>query len=107
MSIRRILIVSIFFSFSAMWLMTGLARAEEEEKVNINTAAIEQLLNLKGIGQTKAEAIVNYRKEHGNFSKIEDLINVAGIGGATFEIIKDKITVEKETAEEKETTEEK
>lgn len=100
MSIRRVLVVSIFFSFITISLMAGLTQALEEENVNINTATIEELQNLPGIGQAKAEAIVNYREENGNFSKIDDLTNVPGIGDAIFESIKDKITVEEETSEE-------
>lgn len=61
------------------------------EKVSINKANKEDLMTLKGIGETKALAIINYRKEHGNFKSISELQNVKGIGKSIFEKIKDNI----------------
>ncbi len=61
--------------------------------ININTADESQLETLTGIGQTKAKDIISFRKEKGNFTKKEDLKNVSGIGDATYDKIKDKITV--------------
>jgi len=61
--------------------------------VNINTATLEQLDALPGIGPTFAQRIVDYRTEHGPFQSINDLMNVAGIGPTTFEKIKNLITV--------------
>ena len=48
-------------------------------------------MTLKGIGETKALAIINYRKEHGIFKSISELQNVKGIGKSIFEKIKDNI----------------
>ena len=61
------------------------------EKVSINKASKEDLMTLKGIGETKALAIINYRKERGNFKSISELQNVKGIGKSIFEKIKDNI----------------
>lgn len=61
------------------------------EKVSINKASKEDLMTLKGIGETKALAIINYRKEHGSFKSISELQNVKGIGKSIFEKIKDYI----------------
>lgn len=61
--------------------------------VNINTAGIEELTTLTGIGDVKAEAIIKYRNEVGRFKQKEDLLNIEGIGEALFEKIKDDITV--------------
>lgn len=61
--------------------------------ININTANAQQLGNLPNIGATKAEAIIVYRQQHGDFKKIEDIQNVTGIGASTFEKIKELITV--------------
>jgi competence protein ComEA len=61
-------------------------------KVNINTASQQELSSLKGIGEKKAIAIVEYRKQH-PFTKIEDIMKVKGIGKKLFEKIKDEIEV--------------
>jgi competence protein ComEA len=61
-------------------------------RVNINTASTEDLNALPGIGPTTAQAIVDYRLEHGPFAMIQDIQNVPGVGPATFENIKDYIT---------------
>lgn len=66
---------------------------EEDSLVSINEADIEKLQTLSGIGKSKAESIVAYRKENGDFKTIEDIKNVSGIGDSVFEKIKDKITV--------------
>ena len=64
------------------------------EKVNINTADKERLTSLKGIGESKAEAIISYREANGPFGDITDIMKVDGIGQKTFENIKDMICVE-------------
>ena len=61
--------------------------------VNINTATLEQLETLPGIGPVLAQSIIDYREEHGPFARIEDLRNVSGIGEKRFEDLKDKVTV--------------
>lgn len=62
-------------------------------KININTANIQELQKLNGIGQKKAELIVAYRQENGQFKKIEDLKQISGIGDKTFEALKDQLAV--------------
>lgn len=61
--------------------------------VNINTATLDQLISLPGIGSTKANAIITYRTDHGPFTQIDELLNVTGIGPATLENIKLLITL--------------
>jgi len=61
--------------------------------VNINTAGLEELESLPGIGPSIAQRIIDYREANGPFSKTADIVNVSGIGPATFEQIKDRITV--------------
>lgn len=65
----------------------------EQQKVNINTATIQELTTLTGVGESKAQAIIQYREDNGKFIKIEDIMNVSGIGEKAFEKIKDFITV--------------
>jgi competence protein ComEA len=61
--------------------------------ININTASADELDKLPGIGQTTAQRIIDYRTSNGPFATIEDIINVPGIGTATYDEIKDLITV--------------
>ncbi|TSA27285.1 hypothetical protein D4R71_02380 [bacterium] len=63
------------------------------EKININSASIEQLQNLSGIGEKKAQAIIDYRNEQGSFETIEEIMNVKGIGQGIFDKIKNSIEV--------------
>jgi len=63
-------------------------------RVNVNTATVNDLDALPGIGPTTAQTIVDYRLRHGPFQIIQDLQNVPGIGPATYDRIKDYITVE-------------
>ena len=62
-------------------------------RVNINTATVADLDNLPGIGPTTAQAIVDYRTQHGLFQAIQDIQNVPGIGPATYELIRDYINI--------------
>ena len=61
--------------------------------VNLNTATVEQLEALNGVGPAKAQAIVDYRKKNGNFKTVDDLNNVPGIGDKTLAKLKPEITV--------------
>ncbi|MDL2218876.1 ComEA family DNA-binding protein [Ruminococcaceae bacterium OttesenSCG-928-O06] len=61
--------------------------------VNANTASLEELTVLPGIGATRAEAIVAYREEHGPFQSVEELLQVPGIGAGVLEGIFDKLTI--------------
>lgn len=66
---------------------------KEDSKVNINTANQSELDSLPGIGPSIAQKIIDYREENGNFKNIEELQNVKGIGDAKYEEIKDRVTV--------------
>ena len=67
--------------------------AEVGDLLNINTATLDELNNLPGIGPTTAQNILDYRNENGPFAQIDDLLNVPGVGLTTFDNIKDLITV--------------
>lgn len=62
-------------------------------QVNINSASVKELSSLKGIGMKKAEAIVQYRKDNGDFKNVEDLTKVKGIGPKVLEKIKAEIVL--------------
>ena len=62
--------------------------------ININTATLEELMSINGLGEAKAKAIIKYREENGYFKIIDDLLNVSGIGEALFEKIKEYITTQ-------------
>ncbi len=71
----------------------GLAAAPAGGLVNINTATLEQLDALQGVGPSTAQKIIDYRTANGPFSSIDDIKNVSGIGDAKFAAMKDAITV--------------
>ena len=66
----------------------------KEGKVNINTATVEELKTLKGVGDKKAEAIIEYRKKNGSFKTKEDLMKVRGIGKKLFESFEERIVTQ-------------
>ena len=78
---------------------TEAAELEKEQQeaqsglVNLNTASAEELMTLTGIGESKAEAILSYREEHGGFEKPEELMEIPGIKEGVFEKIRDQVTV--------------
>jgi len=61
--------------------------------VNINTAGIEELVLIPGVGEATAEAVISFREQNGRYEKIEDIMKVAGIKQAKFETMKDFICV--------------
>ncbi len=69
------------------------SQTADDGLVNINTASLDELKKLPGIGDIKAEAIIAYREETGRFNSIEDIMNVSGIKDSSYEQIKDYIKV--------------
>jgi competence protein ComEA len=73
----------------AMWLaLSGLAMAA----VNINTATKEELTSLKGVGEKRAQDIIDYRTKNGNFKSVDDLEKVPGIGPGLMKQIRPQVT---------------
>ncbi len=78
---------------SEMQAGSTIIQGDSSGKVNLNTAGIEELMTIPGIGEAKANDIIAYRTEHGNFADVRDIMNIAGIKEGIFEKIKDSITV--------------
>lgn len=97
-----IIIISVFaLSMTSTFAETSsktdagkVATAQVASKININKATVEQLMEIKGIGESYAKRIVEYREKNGPFKNIEDITKVQGIGTKTFEKIKDLIIVD-------------
>src|SRR2546422_4533714 len=91
----------LVLALAALPLLPGTARGATSqapapsERLNINTAGVDELVALPGIGKAYAERIVEYRQKNGPFKKVEDILNVRGIGEKTFERINDRLTIGK------------
>lgn len=69
----------------------------DAERVNINTASLDELCTIPGIGETRANAIIAYREANGGFLSIADIMLVEGIGEGIYESISEYITIGEET----------
>lgn len=94
---KSIITLSLLLSFAIVVSQVNVFAEEAEktttQKVNINTASVDELTQLKGIGSAYAHAIIEYREAQGPFQALEDLMKVKGIGPKTFEAIKDDIEI--------------
>ncbi len=87
-------VVAPTFTVSSAASPSPLAARAPHDPVNLNTATVEELDKLPGIGPALAQRIVDYRNQNGPFKKVEEVKNVKGIGDALFDELKDLITVE-------------
>ena len=90
--VKRLFALSI--AIVVITVLAGPGWAEETEKININTATVEELVKLERVGPKYAARIIEYRETNGPFKQPEDIVKVKGIGPKTFEANKDRITVE-------------
>ena len=91
---KRIIVKNINDELSQEEVENEIQSIEADDgKININTADINKLKEIPGIGDVKANSIIMYRESNGNFKSIEDLKNVDGIGEKTFEKIKNNIKI--------------
>jgi competence protein ComEA len=74
-------------------ILSSVCAVAAMEKVNINTASVEQLMELDRVGAKYAQRIVEYREKYGPFQAPEDIMNVKGIGEKTWDANKDKIVI--------------
>jgi len=97
MSVRRMIATSLAVAM-AVFLAAGpapaAAKSAPTEKVNLNTATVEQLTALPGVGPTLAARIVEHREKAGPFGAPQELMNVKGIGEKNYEKIEQWLTVE-------------
>lgn len=94
--IRLLVFLSILFSLVVVPIISQAGESTKSEpaaKININTATVSDLMKLPGIGKVKAQAIVNYRKEHGPFKELSEIKKVKGIGDGIYKKVADKITL--------------
>ena len=75
-------------------MISSEADSVDEVQVNINTATIDELTQLNGIGEKKAQLILDYREQNGLFMTKEDLMNISGIGEKTFDSLEPYITID-------------
>jgi competence protein ComEA len=90
------LVLAAFVTLAILAVPATVSGATGEEKavrININTAGVEELASLPGIGPSYAKRIVDFREKNGPYKKVDDLLNVQGIGEKTLEKIRDKVTV--------------
>jgi len=86
------MIRKLFLSvYIALVLSAGFAFAGD--KVNVNTATVEQLQSIKGVGAKTANAIIMYRKNNGEFKAVDELVNVKGIGQKKVTKLADQVSV--------------
>ena len=100
-------VLFIFLGGMFLFIPATDAFATTEKMVNINTASVEELATLKGIGDKIAQRIIDYRKTNGPFKKIEDIMNVKGIREKTYNGFKNQITVGSVTGSSGEKVEDK
>ena len=91
-----LLLSSVLLTTSVNLAIAGSAKSNVSQKhmtkVNLNTASLEQLVSLPGVGEKKATAIIEYRTKNGKFKSVEDLMNVKGVGKKMLDKLKGQIT---------------
>ncbi len=90
---QRTIAASLGVLLAALWLLTAEPGVGESQSVNINKASVAELSTINGIGPAKAQAIVEYREEHGGFTSVDDLTLVRGIGNKMLENLRPHVTV--------------
>lgn len=84
-------------SFAALWLLLAVLAVQPaaggEKPIDINKAPVSELVKINGIGNAKAQAIVDYREKNGSFKSVDELTLVRGIGDKTLEHLRPQVTV--------------
>jgi len=93
MKLAWICLVCLGLTLTPVSALAQKGKAASTEKVNLNTASIEQLQTLPGVGPAIAKKILEHRSKIGKFAKIEELLNVKGIGEKKFQKMKDRLVI--------------
>lgn len=93
MKLACALLVCLSLALTPAALLAQKAKSASTEKVNLNTATVEQLQTLPGVGPAMAKRIIEHRTKVGKFTKIEEILNVKGIGERRFQRIKDRLVL--------------
>ena len=84
-------------SFAVLWMLLAVLAVQPvaggEKPIDINKAPVSELVKINGIGNAKAQAIVDYREQNGSFKSVDDLTLVQGIGEKTLERLRPQVTV--------------
>jgi comEA protein len=91
--IACVLVLCLGLAISSISVLAQKSSPAATEKINLNSATVEQLQSLPGIGPATAKSIVDYRTKVGKFNRIEEIINVKGIGEKKFQKIKDRLVL--------------
>jgi competence protein ComEA len=95
--LNRKVFLAVLVVFLIGQISVSLVTAGDVEKININTASVEELTQLNGVGPKYAAKIIEYREKYGPFKTPQDLMQVSGIGQKTFEKNQEIIIVEEPT----------
>jgi competence protein ComEA len=87
------MLICLGLALTPVSVLAQSAKPASTEKVNLNTASLEQLQTLPGVGPEMAKRIVEHRTKIGKFTKIEEILNVKGIGEKRFQKMKDRLLV--------------
>lgn len=90
---RQVMRRSLAGLLTALLLLSAQASVAENPQVDINTASVAELTALNGIGNVKAQAIVDYREKNGSFKTVEELKAVRGIGDKLLEQLRPQVSV--------------
>jgi competence protein ComEA len=93
MKIACVLILCLGMTISSVSVLAQKSSPAVTERINLNSATLEQLQTLPGIGPVIAKSIIDHRAKVGKFSRIEEIINVKGVGEKKFQKIKDRLIV--------------